>query len=1176
MAKFCGKCGTRIDDATGLCPKCNAREFLARHRENRAEAPPGGREETRQQKRAAKKAARKAREKAERAQWPLGKKVRRFFLKLVLLVLLVAALAACAVGALVHFGVVDVPAVSKVIDRVSHIVSYEPSVERDIPETDTSGFTYYDSSAENIVQDEETGVTFINNEILVLLASENDKGKLEEYLQGVGGKIVGELPKIAEYQILLDQSYSYAEIESIAGELEKSDWVVYVSLNYAMKLDAAYTPNDKKWEGKWEDVPDGENWGVEAIDAPGAWEYRDKLRTVNIGVFDDMFDTNHADLSFAEMPYRNDTAKAAVQAGELEWSDHGTHTAGTIAASFDNDKGIAGISVETRLYGVSVKGLEAKGYQYSQAVNMAFYYLIAEKNCSVVNMSLAYDQLAFEASRKEKVATEILAKESKQIEMILKALIDQNYAFVICKSAGNQNEEGGDYQYFKKDSDDKNTIYSYYPYREYKKYLNGENEDATQFDRYKDREEEITGRLDSGNVDAKYDILGAISDTEVAKRIIMVGAIESKGTHKEGGFLGGGQKKVHNGYKIAAFSQCGETVDVLAPGVGIQSTVKNGYQSMGGTSMAAPHVAGVAGLIFSANPDIQADAVEDIICSTAEGSYGTEGYGLVNAKKAVEAALNYENKQDQSEQSSIPGDAVELNGHHYYIYDVDTVTDWDKAQEYCEARGGYLATITSAEEDTFLYSYITDQGYDSVMFGLSDREQTDDWKWVTGEAFSYQNWGEGEPNHQGGYEHYGMYYRKNTDGSWNDGSGQGGPFLCEWGAYTTAENGETPETPQPTKDPDTQTPAASAERDIVLVLDVSGSMAGTPLEETKKASVNFVETILGEQANIGVVTYDTGANRASDFSTSKTALESVISDIEDGGGTNIEIGLQEAETMLSASTAKKKIIVLMSDGEPNDGKVGDELVDYADEIKDSGIRIYTLGFFSSMGGEKSSAQILMERIASDGCHYEVADADDLVFFFEDMADQINGQKYIYVRIACPVDVEVEYDGQTLRSSERRQKLRTDFGTLTFEDNENAGSDEDDRIKVLRLKEGAEYDLRITGTGRGKMDYTIGFMDDEGNYSDLRKFEDIKITRKTVIDTVAENAEESTLNIDEDGDGKYDRRLRAEENGYGEEVRIVPWASIIVVSGGAAAALVGVLVIVHKVRKAYRRKRDRRR
>ena len=352
----------------------------------------------------------------------------------------------------------------------------------------------------------------------------------------------------------------------------------------------------------------------------------------------------------------------------------------------------------------------------------------------------------------------------------------------------------------------------------------------------------------------------------------------------------------------------------------------------------------------------------------------------------------------------------------------------------------------------------------------------------------------------------------------------------------------------------------SGERDIVLVLDVSGSMAGSPMEETKKASVKFIDTILDEDASIGIVTYDDSASMQADFSADKAALEATVSGIYDGGSTNIEAGLAEAEAMLRTSGARKKIIVLMSDGEPNAGKEGDELIAYADSLKEKGIIIYTLGFFESLGGYKSSAQTLMEGIASDGCHYEVASADDLVFFFEDMADQINGQKYIYIRIACPVDVTVAYNGEILSSEEDRLNVRTEFGTLTFEEREDGSSaDAEDRIKVLRLKEGAEYDVRINGTGRGLMDYTIGFMDENGEYSDFRRFEKVKITRKTKIDTVAAVSETSVLNIDEDGDGRYDLKLRAEENGYGEEVdnSLLIYAAI----GGGALLLVVVLVLV---------------
>lgn len=524
-------------------------------------------------------------------------------------------------------------------------------------------------------------------------------------------------------------------------------------------------------------------------------------------------------------------------------------------------------------------------------------------------------------------------------------------------------------------------------------------------------------------------------------------------------------------------------------------------------------------------------------------------------------------KKGEFEPSNILTGAVEFNGHWYKVIQDNSISDWNAASQYCNTQNGYLATITSAEENDFLYSYITQEGYYSAYFGLSDAASEGNWTWNNGEEVSYTNWHRNEPNSENSSEDYALFYYKYSDGTWNDGDfgnrtvNGGTAFICEWGEYMVASGNAPAQEPIRT---------TSDERDIVLVLDVSGSMSGTPMTETKKAATNFVNTILEEDASIGIVTYEDSAEQLSDFSVDKNHLTRIVTDIYDGGGTNIESGLVEAKSMLDSSNAKKKIIVLMSDGEPNRGKEGEELIAYADEIKNEGVLIYTLGFFENMSGGKSSAQYLMEHLASDGCHCEVANADDLVFFFEDMADQINGQKYIYVRIACPVDVSVTYNGETLSSSEENQILRTDFGTLTFEENEDTASEqEDDRIKVLRLKEGADYDVQIAGIGRGMMDYTIGFMDENGDYSDFRRFKNIKITKQAVIDTVATVSDESVLNIDEDGDGKYDVKLRAKENGYGEEVKQTVWVYV-GICGGAVLLIITVLVAI-KICKGKKRK-----
>ena len=355
--------------------------------------------------------------------------------------------------------------------------------------------------------------------------------------------------------------------------------------------------------------------------------------------------------------------------------------------------------------------------------------------------------------------------------------------------------------------------------------------------------------------------------------------------------------------------------------------------------------------------------------------------------------------------------------------------------------------------------------------------------------------------------------------------------------------------------------SGSDERDIALVLDVSGSMGGTPMNETKNASEKFINTVLKEDSSIGVVTYDNTSMCIADFCMNERYLKNAIQNLNSGGGTNMEAGLSQAYSMLQNSDAKKKIIVLMSDGESNEGKTGNELIEFAETIKNEGIYIYTLGFFSN-SHDKTSPQALLENIASEGCHFEVENADDLIFFFGDIADQINGQKYIYIRIACPVDVTVTYDGETLCSIEENLNTRTAFGSLTFEDNEKGtDSSSDNRVKILRLKEGTDYDIQIEGNGNGYMDYTIRFMDDTGEYTDLRKFSDIKITEQTVIDTVATNSDATILNVDENGDGKYDLKYKATENAEGELVNDTYLIYIYIAVGVVAFILVVVAIIL---------------
>ncbi len=120
---------------------------------------------------------------------------------------------------------------------------------------------------------------------------------------------------------------------------------------------------------------------------------------------------------------------------------------------------------------------------------------------------------------------------------------------------------------------------------------------------------------------------------------------------------------------------------------------------------------------------------------------------------------------------------------HYYEYVSGTLT-WGEANAAASARTfyglkGYLVTITSEKENTFVTSLLSEE--DSAWIGATDDQSQDhNWSWVAGpevgQIFSkglfpnvievgYVNWNSNEPNNSGGTEYYGQLL---STGYWND------------------------------------------------------------------------------------------------------------------------------------------------------------------------------------------------------------------------------------------------------------------------------------------------------------------------------------------------------------------------------------------------------------------------
>ena len=98
------------------------------------------------------------------------------------------------------------------------------------------------------------------------------------------------------------------------------------------------------------------------------------------------------------------------------------------------------------------------------------------------------------------------------------------------------------------------------------------------------------------------------------------------------------------------------------------------------------------------------------------------------------------------------GFAATYNEHNYWIIEVPSIS-WDNAQAAAIAAGGYLATITDGDEQTFIETILPATG--ELWLGGYQTEPSSDpnanWAWITGETWNYTNWNSGEPNDNYGY-----------------------------------------------------------------------------------------------------------------------------------------------------------------------------------------------------------------------------------------------------------------------------------------------------------------------------------------------------------------------------------------------------------------------------------------
>lgn len=420
------------------------------------------------------------------------------------------------------------------------------------------------------------------NVVTIQFTASASQEERQSAIDMIGGKVVG--GTLGAYHVEIPRDTTMKNLRDAVEQLRKLPQAQYVApFSTAVGTVDYLRPTDGTGFTKWQmnpDSADSENWALEQIAAPMAWGCSVGDDATRIAIVDDGF------FSVSDIDRQARTSTRGYPSTGSTNDDHGTRVT-SVAAGYGNDTSlVSGVMWRANLIlrDAAKDSLGARFLPVGLPINELWPHVRAagRAGARVINLSLGWrwnTNPATETDSLKRLENQaLLADWYRNFKLSMDSLAAENHRPLIVFSAGNQGAMG---------------------------------------------------------VDASWNVarIAADSSDQFGQRynVLVVGASTRAQT-------------------LGSFTNRGPLVTVAAPGASVVVVHGNArvdsidpgrsaphYTSTGsGTSFAAPHVSGLAGLLFAFDPRLTADTVKQLILEGAQrGGRTAGGIPIINAHESL-------------------------------------------------------------------------------------------------------------------------------------------------------------------------------------------------------------------------------------------------------------------------------------------------------------------------------------------------------------------------------------------------------------------------------------------------------------------------------------------------------------------------------------------------------------